>query len=328
VILERAVAENAWQVAEGLYRILLPLPWAVPFVNAFVAESRGQFMLVDCGFQWDTGLRALGRALKAIGVPPQGLTYLVLTHRHLDHASAAASVQKRWGGRVLLHSRDIAMAPASPEEMADWAGRHGLTEDRVVRLRSRDHSLLQQLPDSTEPLDVTQPLQLGDLSFELIHVPGHCPGQVMLYERQRGWLLLADQVLNVMAPNVWALPGNGEDPLGEYLESLAKTAAVQASLILPSHGMPQQGGLREAVGAMVRFHEDLVRGVAECLTDQSQSTWEVAEALDPQRAATSHTGSSLLSEVLAALIYLARQGKAVQVSEGRWVRGDRKEAGI
>lgn len=328
MILERAVAENAWQVAEGLYRILLPLPWAVPLVNAFVAESRGQFMLVDCGFHWDTGLRALGRALKAIGVPSHGLTYLVLTHRHLDHASAAASVQQRWGGRVLLHAWDIAMTPPGTEEMADWGRRHGLDEERVARLLSRDHAPVKQLPDRTEPLDMSQPLRLGDLVFELIHVPGHCPGQVMLYERQRGWLLPADQMLNVLAPNVWAHPGNGSDPLGDYFESLAHTAAIEASLILPSHGMPQQGRLREAVGKMARFHEGLAQGVAECLTYQPQSTWEVAEAFDPQRAAASSIGSSLLGEVLAALIYLERRGAAVQVAEGRWVRGEGKEAGI
>jgi len=323
VILERPVAENAWQVADGLYRILLPLPWAVPFVNAFVVESRGQFMLVDCGYHWETGLRALGRALKAIGVPPHGLTYLVLTHRHLDHASAAASVQQRWGGRVLLHSRDIAMTPAGPEEMADWARRHGLNEERIARLLSSNRSPIERLPDGTEPLDSTQPLRLGDFAFEVIHVPGHCPGQVMMYECQRGWLLLADQVLNVLAPNVWALPGNGEDPMGDYLESLTKTASVEASLILPSHGMPQKGGLREAVGAMASFHEDFARRAAECLTDRPQSTWEVAQAVDPHRAAASGIGSSLLSEVLAALIYLERRGGAVQVAEGRWARSER-----
>ena len=92
MIWERAVAENAWQLDDGLYRILLPLPWAVPFVNTYVVESRSEFALVDCGANWLPSLRALGRALKAIGVPPGGLGTLLLTHGHPDHANAAGAI--------------------------------------------------------------------------------------------------------------------------------------------------------------------------------------------------------------------------------------------
>jgi glyoxylase-like metal-dependent hydrolase (beta-lactamase superfamily II) len=85
VILERAVAEYAWQPDDGLGRILLPLPWAVPFVNVCLVASRDEFVLIDVGGDWLPSLRALGRALKVIGVPSGGLTGLALTHQHSDH---------------------------------------------------------------------------------------------------------------------------------------------------------------------------------------------------------------------------------------------------
>ena len=81
MIWERAVAENAWELDNGLYRILLPLPFAAPFVNVYLVQSRGEFLLIDAGADWLPSLRALGRALKTIGVPPKGLTTLLLTHR-------------------------------------------------------------------------------------------------------------------------------------------------------------------------------------------------------------------------------------------------------
>lgn len=327
MIWEQTVAENAWKVAEGLYRILLPLPWAVPFVNAYLAESRGQFMLVDCGFNWGTGLRSLGRALKAIGVPARGLTYLLLTHRHPDHASAAGPVHQRWGGQVLLHPADLGAFFPEAEAMAEWGRTHGLDEPLVARLLSRRREPVESLPERIDPLIMNEPLRLGDLSFELIHVPGHCPGQVMLHERERGWLLAADQVLNVLAPNVWANAGTTEDILGQYLESLERTAGVTADLILPSHGMPQRGGLRESAAAMAQFHQEYARRVYGSVTDQPRTSWEVARSFDPQTAADHREATSLLSEVLAALIHLERRGEVTRRGEALWVRSQREEAG-
>lgn len=156
-------------------------------------------MLVDCGLNWGPSLRALGRALKATGVPPGGLEILLLTHRHPDHSGGAGPVHERWGGRVLAHPTEIAHRFPGPEEMTAWMTFHGADPETATRANGPRREKAEVLPPRLEPLDMDRPLSLGDLAFELIHAPGHAPGQVMLREPGRGWLLTADHVLTVLA---------------------------------------------------------------------------------------------------------------------------------
>lgn len=60
--------------------------------NALVVASGGRAVLVDCGF----GPRALATRLKTIGLVPEMIEALILTHEHQDHADGAAKAQHKW----------------------------------------------------------------------------------------------------------------------------------------------------------------------------------------------------------------------------------------
>jgi phosphoribosyl 1,2-cyclic phosphodiesterase len=60
--------------------------------NALVVECDGERLLVDCGF----GPRALATRLKAVGIAPESITALLVTHEHVDHAQGAERAQKKW----------------------------------------------------------------------------------------------------------------------------------------------------------------------------------------------------------------------------------------
>lgn len=72
--------------------------------NALLLESGGHRILVDCGF----GPRALATRLKAIGVAPESISALVLTHEHVDHAQGAERAQKKWRWPVFASSGTLA----------------------------------------------------------------------------------------------------------------------------------------------------------------------------------------------------------------------------
>ncbi len=319
---ERSVAENAWQLDDGLYRILLPLPWAVPFVNAFLVGSRAQFALIDCGANWLPSLRALGRALKAIGVPPRGLSSIVLTHRHPDHAGGAGPVQQRWGGRVLLHPLEWEQRRIDAVDLEEWLEQHGVDDAIRTRPPGPPREPLEALPERLDPLPVDQSLAIGDLSLQVIHVPGHAPGQVMLWEPRRGWLFTADHVLEPHAPNVWAFPGTGGDPLGEYLDSLERTRDLDATLLLPGHGKPLRANPRDLTTAMIDFHRQFAGRVRAALDGKQLTAWEIVK-LTRSEPPTDPAGARFaLAEVLAALTYLEKRGAVSQAGEGQWVAAD------
>jgi phosphoribosyl 1,2-cyclic phosphodiesterase len=60
--------------------------------NAMVIESGGRRLLVDCGF----GPRTLAGRLKAIGVAPESIEGVLVTHEHQDHAQGIERASHKW----------------------------------------------------------------------------------------------------------------------------------------------------------------------------------------------------------------------------------------
>jgi phosphoribosyl 1,2-cyclic phosphodiesterase len=65
-------------------------------------------ILVDCGF----GPRALALRLKKVGLVPEMIDALVLTHEHQDHAQGAERAQHKWRWPVYASAGTLAALPA------------------------------------------------------------------------------------------------------------------------------------------------------------------------------------------------------------------------
>ena len=87
--------------------------------NGIVLESGGRRLLVDCGF----GPRALATRLRAIGIAPESIEGVLVTHEHLDHAQGIERAQHKW--RWPVYGADETLR-ALPGIAARW--RHPLAE--------------------------------------------------------------------------------------------------------------------------------------------------------------------------------------------------------
>lgn len=116
-------------------------------------ESAGEAVLVDPGDDASeiiAAVEASGCTLRAIWI----------THAHVDHVGAVASVKRRFDAPLYLH-------PA----------------DRPLYARAVDQGLLyglhiEPLPEPDRELAEGDVMQVGGLSFNVMHVPGHAPGHV------------------------------------------------------------------------------------------------------------------------------------------------------
>ncbi|HEY8416187.1 MAG TPA: MBL fold metallo-hydrolase [Thermaerobacter sp.] len=72
-------------------------------------------------------------------------------------------------------------------------------------------------------------LEVAGLTLEVVYVPGHSPGHVMLRIPDRGWIFTGDHVLPRAGINVWANPVGPANPMGAYLDNLAAVAALDAA---------------------------------------------------------------------------------------------------
>ena len=77
------------------------------------------------------------------------------------------------------------------------------------------------------------PLEPGDEldGWELVAAPGHADGQLVLLKD--GVLVAADHLLDRITPTVGLWPESRPDPLGDYLDALEHTIALEPRLALP-----------------------------------------------------------------------------------------------
>lgn len=182
---------------------LIPIPTATlpPYTetNAFLVCDGGEAVLVDAGVAGPDGEALLLDAWTAAGQPR--LT-IVLTHTHPDHTGGVLVMQQRTGARVLVHE-------AERERLAD----SGLTE-------------LSTVADGDE-------LTVGTVTLRVLHVPGHSPGHISLWEPQSRLLFTGDNVLGGDGTS-WIGPPDGN--MADYLASLERCLALQPAALAPGHG--------------------------------------------------------------------------------------------
>ncbi|MBE2179900.1 MAG: MBL fold metallo-hydrolase [Chthoniobacterales bacterium] len=145
---------------------------------------------------------------------PVGL--LVLTHGHWDHTQDAAAIKRRHGCPVMCH------------------------EDTVPMITDANFFRRVGFPVGVEPLEPDKLVCEGagqDLlgwRFDVLEVPGHCPGSLCFHLPQTG-LLVGGDVLFRGGIGRWDLPGGDGELL---LDGIRKKILPlpDATMVLPGHG--------------------------------------------------------------------------------------------
>jgi glyoxylase-like metal-dependent hydrolase (beta-lactamase superfamily II) len=197
--------------------------------NAYLIEGADGLTLIDAGFPGKEA--AVFEAIRELGRSLDQLKHLILTHGHPDHIGSAAAIVRETGARTYLHPLDSALAETGGP-FRPMAPAPGLLRQILCRALY-DHN------ERLEPVAIDQPLNDGETlpiagGIDVIHVPGHCAGQVALLWRAGRMLFAADVFMNMM--------GLG-DPLGfenihEGRASQRKLAGLAYDAVGFGHGAP------------------------------------------------------------------------------------------
>jgi len=118
---------------------------------------------------------------------------LVNTHGHWDHVLDNAALVRLTGAKFGIH-RESAPLLTLPQ----------------ARFMGLDLEIEPTPPDFF--LEEGEPLDVGDLRFEILHCPGHCPGSVVLFERKQRVAFVGD-VLFAGSVGRTDLPGGSHETL-------------------------------------------------------------------------------------------------------------------
>jgi phosphoribosyl 1,2-cyclic phosphodiesterase len=72
--------------------------------NSFLIRDRGSAILIDAGI----GIRRLVASLEQVGVDPENLSAIFITHEHLDHIAGAVRMSRKYGTPLIANPPTLA----------------------------------------------------------------------------------------------------------------------------------------------------------------------------------------------------------------------------
>ncbi len=304
------------EVIKNIVRICVPIPFPLRDVNMYALTGPQGWALIDTGMGTPDARAAFTAGLERAGLRIQDLHAIVLTHHHPDHVGLSGELQEQSGAPVYMHPIDI----ASTQRI--WAGKiserfggvsqffaqHGLPPTRLWYTQVAPdvmRTLIHVPPlEAFTPLADEQELDLAGETYRVLWTPGHSDGQICLFRARDGVFFAADHVLPRITPNIGLYSAQDrENPLGDYLASLARVAELPAQTILPGHGA-QFSALKERCLEIIAHHEQRLEQIVALLAERPQHAYELTERLFGSRLTSDEARRMAVAEVLSHLEYL------------------------
>jgi glyoxylase-like metal-dependent hydrolase (beta-lactamase superfamily II) len=231
--------------------------------------------LVETGARSST--ETVRRHLRELGLGPDDLAWIILTHVHLDHAGAVGDLAADFpSATVVVHERG-ARHLADPTRLVDSAAR--VYGELLDSLYGR---MLPVAPERILAAGDGQRIDLGGgRRLTMVESPGHAKHHQAILDEETGTLLVGDAV-GVLLPGAPALRPAVPPPdfdLELSVASLHRFAALRPHQVVLTH----YGPLPDAAGGLVEAEETLRRWVevAERVSRESEGAGieEVAAAL-------------------------------------------------
>jgi glyoxylase-like metal-dependent hydrolase (beta-lactamase superfamily II) len=187
--------------------------------NIWHVRGRDRDLLIDTGM----GVRSLRQDLPRLCERP---VVCVATHCHFDHWGGLHEFDERLGHKL---EAEIYAAPTGRTTLADQY----ISQSSFKRL---PHAGYEPLRYAVKPASLTRcvdegdVIDLGDRAFAVIHLPGHSPGQIGLWEKTTGLLFTGDALYDgQLFDGVY--PGGCE----EYLETMNRLREFPVSVVHGGH---------------------------------------------------------------------------------------------
>ncbi|MFF3213297.1 MBL fold metallo-hydrolase [Streptomyces sp. NPDC002886] len=197
-----------------------------PIGQAYLWRDGEALTLIDAGHAGSAD--AIEGAIRSLGLLPERLERVVVTHCHGDHFGSAGDLSARWGAPVLAHTLDAPVIrgdrPVPDPVLLDWE--LPLWEHAMTVPQAPATPVEQELTDG-------EVLPFGGGAV-VVHAPGHTPGSIGVHLPEHGVLFTGDCVAGV-----------GQVMLGVFnvdrtraVESMLRLAALAPAVACFGHGDP------------------------------------------------------------------------------------------
>lgn len=279
---------GAFEVANGVYRIPLPLPSdGLKAVNVYALVTDNDVTMVDAGWALDAARTQLDQALASIDRDVRDISRFLVTHAHRDHYTQAAVIRRECGTHVALglHEQDSMRDLGTPGALT-------LTSQMEVLIRCGAEEIVTDVRDAmlvnavkTEDwaapdtwITDEQELATPDRTLTALHTPGHTRGHMVFADFAHGLLFSGDHILPHITPSIGFEKQPGIAPLQDYLNSLDRIARLTDLTLLPAHG-PVTDSSHARVTELQQHHENRLKKTHAAVVAGARTAYETAQQL-------------------------------------------------
>ena len=314
------------EMAEGIHRVRVPIPFDLEFVNIYLIVGRGGIVLFDCGPKIKETQENLNSYLQSINKGFHDIKKVIVSHYHLDHYGFSGELKKFGEPSIVMHENDVPLVDSADSSFSFWidqALKSGMPADYVKEIQ-KIHDLVPGMISHAQVDEMVQDGQEVSIDgevYEVIWTPGHSPGHICLYNRERKFAFTGDHLLDEITPN----PGDpafgsviGENSLERYMDSLNKLKGYDMDFAFPAHGDTVEEP-RKRAEEILNHHEERLDHVLDIMGDGYETAYDVS--LKMMWVENTILGSDLPdSEIPLALVeaaihleLLRKRGKVIRI---------------
>ena len=320
-IREAPAYNSLTEIAPGVRWLRLALPFQLNHINIYLIEDDGGWALWDTGIGDDRTIAAWEELLEG-PLKGQRITKVISSHFHPDHMGMAGWLQRRQGMKFWMSQAEYIFCLVnashaggmSRESYRNFLMSHGFDDVMSEKLVVRGQAyldLITGVPPHYNRLKHGDTMRLGGRTFQVMTGGGHALEHLMFYCAADNFLLIGDQVLAKITPNISVNPlePNG-NPLGDYLASLEMLRAnvPDDALVLPAHNLPFRG-LHKRADQMIAHHAERCDMISKALANgEVVSSDKLVPVVFP-RPLDPHQLGFAFSEVLAHVNLMLWDGR-------------------
>lgn len=316
-----------WMVdshGDRILQIVVPLPYSLRWVNAYMLQDGADWTIIDPGLNTDVARQVWHDVLAGLHLSYRDMKRIILTHYHPDHLGLAGWMQEQSGAVVYLSEvgkQHMEMLWGKEQQMtaamASWFRKQGVPAPYTEQLKEHMDSfmpLVHPLPKITL-LHRSAVVRMGNRSWAVLETAGHAPGHMSFYCEADQLLMAGDHVLPQITPNVSLMPNSDPEPLLHYMEGLDALAQLDVRMAFPGHRHPFRH-VASRVEMIKQHHEARLAEWQQWLEEEPATAYTVcSRAFGTVGKLTVHQFRFAMGETLAHLRELERRGMAASREE-------------
>src|SRR5690348_4464111 len=188
------------EIAAGTWR--LESLFGARFLYQYVVSDGEEALIVDTG-DATTPRDVIMPGLWSLGIPPEQVTLVVVTHPDLDHQGGLAGLREELTNAVAACGFADRMMVSEPERLlTDRYGAYELEHD--VGYGEDEKEWMRANYGAPAKVEIGfaggESVSVGARTLTVHHAPGHSPGHLVLYEPATGLMFSSDAVHWRMCP--------------------------------------------------------------------------------------------------------------------------------